>query len=258
MTILKLTGFSCEAEVLGVPRKVTFTGSTLCVAGLDLGDAYRVLEAVSVGSVIGVTPPVGNFKGAECKQTVEPAFLIGNPIPQLSVEAPKVEDSKIDPGQAIACKGVVGGQPSQENVNVVNPASQSAPPEAVEGGASHLGKADKKKREHKPYVKAANTVEPASLEDGDLECGQEEEPEPLVLSPVKSPSKEERAVAMQADMKAATKLRDIVLLLQENGVTVIEDMVAECERVKADIPLLKAIPNLSDRIGRTIQYLGDA
>jgi hypothetical protein len=127
----------------------------------------------------------------------------------------------------------------------------------------------KKERKHKPYTKPIITTmqegddqvadqEPAQAVATVPEPAQQPEPEPLVLTPAKAPTKEERTAGMLADMKAAAKLRDIVLLLQENGVTAIEDMVATCEKVKADIPLLKAIPNLSDRIGRTIQYLGGA
>ena len=52
-----------------------------------------------------------------------------------------------------------------------------------------------------------------------------------------------------------TKLVDVIEVMRESGLKDGDDLIAECERIKGDVPVLKKIPNITDRVKRVLERL---
>ena len=53
-----------------------------------------------------------------------------------------------------------------------------------------------------------------------------------------------------------TSLGEVVVYLYERGYTTPDALVAECQKIKEDVPLLKRVANLSERIARAFEIKG--
>lgn len=90
---------------------------------------------------------------------------------------------------------------------------------------------------------------------------------PMVDVPAEKPAETapaapavEKAAAPAGDMlealRAANKLRDVLAVLHDNGITEAAQVIAKCEELKAQVPLLARIGNLGERIQRTLEVFG--
>ncbi len=50
-------------------------------------------------------------------------------------------------------------------------------------------------------------------------------------------------------------MKDILYALQDKGIKDEASMVKECERLKSKIPLLAKMPNIPDRVKRTLEVM---
>ncbi len=63
------------------------------------------------------------------------------------------------------------------------------------------------------------------------------------------------AAAVPPELENARKLRDILAFFMAKGITDKDKLVAECEKVRAGVPILARITNLEERIGRTLEVM---
>jgi len=60
---------------------------------------------------------------------------------------------------------------------------------------------------------------------------------------------------LPAKLVQAERLKDVLSYLAETGVKGEEKVIAECERLKDEVPALKRIPNLAERVKRALVML---
>lgn len=126
---------------------------------------------------------------------------------------------------------------------------------------------DKVKIQGKAETKAANgetkkapveTKPPAETKPPVAESKPEPKPDPAPTQPAASDAKPSEAVAdgdPDAPFLKASKMRDILYALEDRGIKDEAAMVAECERLKVKVPLLAKMPNIADRVKRTLEVM---
>jgi hypothetical protein len=57
------------------------------------------------------------------------------------------------------------------------------------------------------------------------------------------------------DIKQAKQLKEVLSILQLQGITIPGALVAKCEEIKNDVPVLSRIANIKDRVLRTLELM---
>lgn len=94
------------------------------------------------------------------------------------------------------------------------------------------------------------------------EVEEEEAPPPKKgkkAAPVEEEEVEEEAAADEEEVDpkliSAKKLKDVLAVLMDQGITDVEDLKAECARLKEVVPVLSRIAELDARIDRTLEVM---
>jgi hypothetical protein len=228
MGITRLTGFTAQAEILGALREVVFKeGAGMMLAGLTLQDAYAILDKLTLGTLVSIKP------GGE--QTA-PAHSEGRQEAQMP--APAVAAPKAD------------SKPKVEKVAPQKPKEEVKEPPKMDA-----------KKELEVAVAKAEVA--GKVVEEQTKTAKEKLHEAIVkddakAAPVAEPAKPAQASAgIAEELIHATKLLMVLNHLQDKGFKGLEALTAECERLKPDVPLLSRIPNMKDRVGRTLEAMGN-
>ena len=158
-------------------------------------------------------------------------------------EKPKRKPRKSRKAKATAAKEVNGGlAPADATPMHTGPDSKDAPWE------------EKEKAEG---TKKAPTA-PSEMDAGDAN-DEDEEYEKAEREAIQSESRESSNGGLKIDMvvlKNRPKLRSVLSYLIECGCESPESVVAKCLELKDEVPVLKRIADLSERIPRTLEIMG--
>lgn len=217
MSIMKLKGYEAEAVVQGMLRQVEYHEDR----GL-LIKGLRLEDAHNVLDALATKTIVA----------IRPEAIL-TPSETKSVEPPTVQTKQEKPA------------PKKEK-------AEAAPKEKAE-----IPPAVKELVEEKPSAPAkpvqaaapvAPTPAPAPVEN--------KKPDNIV--PIETKRTPDAVVPFGIEeLTKATKLRDLLAILMDKGITTNAALIAECERVKADVPLLTRIVNISERVTRTLEVMQD-
>lgn len=228
MAITRLKSFAGEAEVLG--KLVEFAYETpdgnepyLIIHGLSLLDAEMALAQLGTGGVVGVRPPamltpVGATGSREKPEPPPP------PVSKTKPATSALDKEKIDkPPEAKGEAKATVAESKTPKAETKAPAGETKAPVAETKPAA----AEKTVESTPPATNGAAGATTAAVNDSD--------PDAVFLK--------------------ASKMRDILYALQDRGIVEEAAMVVECEKLKAKVPLLSKIPNLPDRVKRTLEVM---
>jgi hypothetical protein len=222
MAITKLHSFEADAEVLGRIHMVHFQDEELTIIGLSLEDAHRVLDALSLGSLVAVAVPHGeqaerytpmpHRNGNVHHEEPHPAVMAGAPLPEIVTTPAPVEQVEAEFADASMPAGPSAKLP--EDDDPFGPAPDPLPTWA--GGTAP----------NPPLVPPTSRAPAPAGEAGDL---------PDELS------------------KAKTVVGALHALALLKGCHEIEVLIVEATKLKDQVPALRVVVNLEDRIRRTVE-----
>jgi hypothetical protein len=291
-SIIKLTGFEAEAEVLGHSRRVQFSESHLTISGLALAEAHDVLKVLATGKLqrvegdplaFGVddAPPPGQAAASSSSQVSQP-----KPAP-----APRPEPKKDTPLDKAADKAIASDRdpepaaeekPKRRRRSRAKAKDTAAPPEpapfktrtrqagkattgsaldphpAVAPGSAQVDEEDEEAPTPAPEPETAAQDEPglgkpASGSNGSNgKVGGTEFP---ALEAGADPWGLAPEGAVHEDLLSAPSLKHVLNTMVDLGLKDPEKLMSACEHFQPQIPALSRIPNLKERVERRLLKL---
>jgi len=99
-------------------------------------------------------------------------------------------------------------------------------------------------------------TKPAPEPEPEVEEEEEEQEEETAEASAGEGDEYEVSDELLAEMKKATKIKDVLQPLMDLGIETIAGLVAKCEELKPDVPVLTRIPDLKERVTRAAEVLG--
>lgn len=232
MSITRLTGFTGEAEVLGGLVAVEYRDGTGLTLKVPMDFAHKLLDALRTGTLGAVrldsTLNVPATTAPE-RTALDDQKLAGPPPAQ-----PERKVKKTD-------KPPEANKDSPKPLDTKAPDTAPAPtPMEVAGQAKDLL--------DKAGMLKAEAPKPPEAKDNVVQ----------LKAPAGAAANAAANGEVHPDIARAGKLRDVVAVLQDQGHKTIEALTVECERLKPHVALLSRIPNLKERITRTLEVMGEA
>jgi hypothetical protein len=175
---------------------------------------------------------------------------------------------RIGPLSVNEASGLLSAIEDREGVQPAEPVKVKAEPVELAGGTKAAGRVKKPAEARPEPVKAEPPrqvelpkvepvkAEPEPADEAEIPFGKPE----AEASPDNGGGVAETVKAGDAagrlDLSAAKRLADVISALQEQGITDAEALIAECERLRPEVPLLARIPDMRDRVERTLATLG--
>ena len=97
--------------------------------------------------------------------------------------------------------------------------------------------------------------DPAPKKSKPKAAGKKKEPKPAEGDDNVVDLDEKRTGTAMEKLAKFTKLVDVIEVLREGGLTDDDALIAECERIKDQVPVLKKIPDLAGRVKRVLERL---
>jgi hypothetical protein len=242
MAITKLTGFHGEAEVMGRMVRVSWdTGVGLHLEGLGYEDAMLALDTLSAKYVEAVNPlakVTSQLPGAKSASAATTPAPNGQPkkerilkLDVVEATSGTLESAKVLPDKTVA-------EPIQEVVTPSTVAKDLVKGLALLGGAlkEEIGAPVTVTVDAKPQVVLATSAVVATATQPATET-------------LKAPD------GVVPDIKQAKQLKEVLSILQLQGITIPGALVAKCEEIKNDVPVLSRIANIKDRVLRTLELM---
>jgi len=277
MALLQLNSYSGEAEVAGVPRRITVDSDGLHIHGVSLEEASDLLRALGTGELRAYQPA-----GVK-SDAMEFAFT----LTELGkVEAPKALQEQL----VCECKNECGGhqkstavekEKSVEKAQVKEPEPEEKPTEKKAEEEKAPPKRRTRSAAAKPATKKSSVVDdmtkdpeetvtgspddPEEVEDDaiivdteeEMEATTSEESEEESTDAPEEPAEEQKKSADGPDplfgqLLAATTMREVIIAFQDHGITKLGAIQKEALKYQEQVPLLKnAGAVLSTRLART-------
>lgn len=233
--MINLTEFRGIVDIAGKTAEVMFTEGILTVTGLTCSEAQALL---------GATPASRSFAEA----------VKAHDTPAKTGPKPKANGAAVTASKTPPTPASTATETKPEPVAKV----ESKPALAVA----------EKPVEPKPTV---TTVEPKKGLTVTVVASAKVEPE---LEPEAEPEVIETAVtvvtddlgeddpwglsggALPTELIQAKRMRDIVVFLQERGHHTEAAIAERCEKIKDQVPVLSRIPDIADRVKRTLEVMG--
>lgn len=278
MALLQLNSYSGEAEVAGVPRRITVDSDGLHIHGVSLEEASDLLRALGTGELRAYQPA-----GVK-SDAMEFAFTLSE---LGKVEAPKALQEQL----ACECKNECGGhqkspvaekEKSVEKAQVKEPEPEEKPTEQKAEEEKAPSKRRTRSAAAKPATKKSSVVDdmtkdpeetvtgspddPEEVEDDDaIIVDAEEETEDTTsgeseeesTDAPEEPAEEPKKSADGPDplfgqLLAATTMREVIIAFQDHGIVKLGAIQKEALKYQEKVPLLKnAGAVLSTRLART-------
>lgn len=221
MGLTRLTGWSGEAVVLGGLVQVEFSeGVGLVLKGLGQDAAMAVLDALKTPTIATVVPSVEVVKAAD---TMTPEERAGAARFIAALAKDKAQDLE-------TAKVVMDAPPP-----VTEPIAEAAPA-----------------KPKKPKLVITDAPTPAAEAAPELKSKTVAEFAATAAPPAGAPV----AGGMVEALRGANKLRDVLAVLADAGIKEQGAVIAKCEELKSQVPLLARIGNLGERISRTLEVFG--
>lgn len=250
---IKMKSFTADAPVLGTEREVQYTtqhkgGSLVIPCSMD--EALAILETLA-----GVR---------KAPETVAAKYPANDPIVIDGERAEALAGKKTNGTHAPAAPAEEAFTPKAVREKEPEPAVETKAEAKVNAPAvsdeppTHTRK--KTTTDKKPRTVADDVAEEkaAAAEPPKEPATAAKEPE----APP-APAQEEAATTSgaagldEAYIKSAPKLRDILGHMLEVGkLGTLDALVRECTRLKADVAILSKIPNIEERVIRTLSVMG--
>jgi hypothetical protein len=216
---LKFRDFRAEATVLGKTRSVCY-GANSCLVIEDLS----VEEAMTI---IGLLTGSGVSVG----RTVE--VPVKDPDRFVAAVTAAVADAKAqDPEPPKADKPKAAkAAPKRETKPAPEPVAEAQAEPAVEATPEPTPEPEKPKAAAKPAAPAKPKEAP---------------PPPDGFTPIE----------LSDAIQGTSSMRDLLTYLAENGVKTVDDLVAQCQHYKAQVPILGKVSDVDQRVRRAAEVLG--
>ena len=249
MAILRLTGFTGTADILGIVREVRFDAGGLLIGGLGLEDAHAVVSALSTGSLMGVDPFDPTKPASHGSKTPEarPGSRLPFDANNLGAEWTKdpaeiVEESAIgqDKKNPPAARATAATAPAPVPVEEKTKEHSSAPVAPIE----------EKTKEHSS-APVAPIEQPLSAQEAPRPAPAEETvTEPDLPGPKTDPSGPPSIglLGLPPAVRNAKRFAVVVDYFLAQGVKDPAEIVKACEAARDEVPLIQRIPNLADRV----------
>lgn len=265
MSLLALAAFSGTAEILGTPKPVSFQNSALTIGNVTLDEAKMLLEALAAGQV----------KSAELWSAAHSGM---NDLLSASAEGGK-RDAAVPPSAAVPLKSAPtsaarpASPPAVETPKTAPAVAATAPAVATTGanGISAEPKtpvvaaaddAEKPRRGRPPSTtKGTTPASPAAVsaalkaaEEPDTAAGEASAP-PAEKKPAGTPLAGGLA-ELTAKLAKMQRLRDIVGEIHSAGYDDAKKILAVCEQLQEQVPVLKRATDLSTRVPKIAASFG--
>jgi hypothetical protein len=259
---MRLTAFTGIALILGIEREVEFTGYELIISPTESEDGPTARD-MNVGDAMGI---VDALEG----KAISAATIAATPVPEASPPpgAPAPEPPKAAPEAQKA-----GPTPEAPQGGAKAASSSKAPKGGARGGKAQEGAStspETAKASPAPEpAKPPPASEPPKDEGEDIPFGKDEakaapkEPEPA--KPTSAPGPGDRDgdyvtsdTEVAKELTEAPTLRAVLSFLMDRGFTTSDQLVTECERLKATgkVPVLDRITEpLEGRVKRAIELM---
>jgi hypothetical protein len=224
MKMITLVKFAGKAPLLGKEREVEFDGGKLTLSGLSVGEAEQVLERLGGGADKPATASA-------------PVAANGVSKPAAPAAAPAAKPA--------APAGPVGGVMVGGKAATANSAPTTRAPMPAKTPAPAAAAPAKVKLAPPPAPEPEEEEETA--EDDGVEAADTD---------VEGGGDAQIPDATLAEMKKATKIKDVLMPMIELGINTTKGLVEKCEELKTEIPVLSRIPDLADRVSRAAEVLG--
>lgn len=250
---MKITAFEAEVTVLGKGRKARFDGDRMVLEGIDFSDVHwllAVLEGAQPTLGLAGTPAAPQLRIEQTVAGALPAAAppastsepVGAPAQTAEAAAPPKQARRsrattASAGDAPAPPDPVGLAPPGENVD--------APPRLAYDATSG-------------QLKNVDTGAPVSTQEPERGLRSAPALAEAASAPKSSPSPVGTNGAGTWDreyVKGAAKLKDILAHLLEHGVAK-EALAGICIAMKEEVGLLARIPNIEERVARTLEVMG--
>lgn len=288
MGVLKLTGYTGEAEILGAPRRITVDEKGFHVHDVSLNEASDIIQVLSAGR-LEVYQPAGT-------QTKAAAFIF---------TAESVEIPTSDHAERCGCTGDCHAPPEQ--VKVSSPREEEAiDGDVTDGESTPESPPQKPVKPTKPTARATRkkTSETVEKTEADVDDDSPNEDSEISVSPpkrrtraaaaakksrsvaddmVQDPPEEEEVADNSADSDDAivvdpeeeagteetasggheelfgallptTSLREVIDVFRDHGIKDLPTMQKKAQEFQLSVPVLKNVgPALATRLGRTFK-----
>lgn len=288
---IRLRSVIFDAAIAGVDRTCRIEGGNLIIPVVDTDEAFGFIgklgelpatEREKMPTTLG-EPTAGPLDGLakteqklrDAADAIERASTVPAPPPakeeRVAITKP-APDSKAANGVHAPAKPAVdpaGASPNlftgKEPEKQVNAAPLSDEPKTGVRAKSEKGGKKDKAEAKDPDAKPRNVTDDVA-DLGKETAAADAKPAAAAKDPEPTkPAAEETAAEGTATsssgldegyMKSAAKLRDILNHMHENGLKSFDQLVAACSERKASIAILSKIPNMEDRVGRTLNVMG--
>lgn len=254
MAIQRLTAFEAEADILGRLRRVSFTADTgaLLVEVTGVDEAAAIIDYLSTGELKSV--PAGGLPVASAMPAAEKKVLETAPV------EPSAEKAPSKPQEAPKRSSGKGKASGKTKAAKAKETLAKADPEEPEGSPSpgQVEAAAEEEDDHTVLDDMEAATDPSKQKGEDWVSEGREEQEI-------AEAEEKKAKAVEAakggevpdELKKSKKLRDVIgYMFEEMGITHPDAIIAKCEEIQGEVPVLKRIKgSLKDRVSRTISIL---
>lgn len=295
MALLKLNGYSGEAEVAGIPRKISVDENGLHIHGVSVEEASDLLCALGAGE-IRAYQPAGVKTGA-----MEFAFTINE---LGAVKAPESLEKATEKAACVCDSGECNGH--QEKAADPEPAKPEPEPEEVPESKKAAQVSEPTSKEEKApapknrtraaapkkSTKSTSVVDDMTKDPEDMVSGSPDDPEEtvddsIVVNPEEEAGTDDSTVEDDSTSKvaesdaaeeeseesgdssggdqsplfgqllAATTMREVINAFQDHGIEKLSAIQKEAGKYQASVTLLKnAGSALPVRLARTAKGMG--
>lgn len=229
---MEITAFKAKVVVFGVEREASFDGEKLSVEKIGFGEVSWLLALLETARMTapGTAVPPPSTKAQDAA-----------PEAPASSVAPAASPPPATPAQTRLRRSAEAKPVPTNGATAAPAAAPPAPPPAPSVPKDPAGLAPPGVDPDEPILP---TVAPAAA---------------AVTAPPAPSAASMTNVAGGLDMdyiRSTTKLKDIIVHMRERGITTKDQLVERCTAIKAEVAIIARIPNLDERIARTLEVMG--
>jgi hypothetical protein len=286
MNVLQMRGFDAQIEIMGKAVDVSYRDNNLTIHGLSLANVHAILGALASGEVVqedgdalltkpkraatdeagkandGAPPKAKGTRRRKPKEAPEPKCKAcgdsgvnsrGNPCAACRPED-AADDGPADAEVAASMRDELEGDAPEPE----NPCSECggelgdnhAWVEGNEDPCATCTAYEKKGRD--------TTARIRNKSNSGKGTAAKPNPQPQPDPPPQVPEADDFLApegGVPEELVTAKRLRQVVAYMLDNGIKKEEDIVAECLRIKDQVPAIQRVSNLPERIGRTLAVM---
>lgn len=262
MSILQLRDYVADAELRGQVRRVEYRGDarTLVIHGVTISEAGALLEALAIGTLLGVEQNP-TARAQQVSSPVKPVPLVlAQPISSQSVILSALaEKAAANPLEELdRFEGADFDPPAKPDVPCALPTDAvtfdvlPTVPLIASAVRNPRGQACTRP------LPTDSADDPKDPYDGEMEVSGEPSGSVVAAAPVAkaaSVGSSNDVPTVGPELLGAKRLGDVISYFMDHGITDTEALVEKCAAVANEVPVLRRMANLPDRVRRTCQNL---